>query len=141
MLYPTDSGFVRLVREPQFKDLVTVMSTDLKSIQEYRRYSFSRIQFVENSDSWPFRIHVYRSDLNRVMKQRISEKALEHVSENISPTPRAYRCVGFWEGGSDVVQQDLLEKDIAEFVSSQEKAFDVFRAYPLYTRPQSQKKY
>ncbi len=72
MLVPTETGFLEIVKEPQFKDIYTVQATDLDSILLMRKHTRARYVLNVYSRTSRFFTYAYLSDIARALDMTIA---------------------------------------------------------------------
>lgn len=132
MLVPTESGFIEIVKEPQFDEIYTVQATDARSIRALDRNTMARVIRNDYSKTYRFQTHAHLSEISRALDMPIRSKDIEVLERNISPVPVGYRVMGFWHDREDDVQADVLAKDLDEFRNCSDFHFDEFLKWPLF---------
>jgi hypothetical protein len=132
MLVPTETGFLEIVKEPQFKDIYTVQATDLDSIRLMRKHTRARSVLNDYSRTYRFFTYAYLSDIAAALEMRIAPEDIELLDKNISPAPVGFRVLGFWHDKEDDVQADVLAEDLDDFRYGTDFYFDEFFAWPLF---------
>lgn len=96
MLFLAENGFIDVVKEEQFEDVVTVSASSALSLAEFRRHSEGKIVVNAKNLAFPFIVHVTPDSaayLLKTTKVFVAEKV-----ENFSPEPVAYCFRGTEEG-------------------------------------------
>jgi hypothetical protein len=87
MLVLTKTGFVEIVKEPQFDEILTIQATDLDSARLFRKHTRARLIFNDYSKTYQFFTYAYASDIAAALKMKFNEKDIEELDKNISPAP------------------------------------------------------
>jgi hypothetical protein len=132
MLVPTETGFLEIVKEPQFKDIYTVQATDLDSIRLMRKHTQARSVLNDYSRTYRFFTYAYLEDISAALKMPIASVDVDLLDKNISPAPVGYRVLGFWHDKDDDIQADVLAEELDDFRYGTDFYFDEFRAWPLF---------
>ena len=132
MLVPTETGFLEIVKEPQFKDIYTDQATDLDSIRLMRKHTRARSVLNDYSRTYRFFTYAYLSDIARALDMPIASKDVDLLDKNISPAPVGFRVLGFWHDKEDDIQADVLAEDLEDFRFGTDFHFDEFFAWPLF---------
>jgi hypothetical protein len=132
MLIPTKTGFLEIVKEPQFEDIYTVQATDLDSIRLMRKHTQARSVLNDYSRTYRFFTYAYLEDIATALKMPINSKDIETLDKNISPAPVGYQVLGFWHDKDDDIQADVLADELEQFKYETDFHFDEFRAWPLF---------
>jgi hypothetical protein len=132
MLVPTETGFLEIVKEPQFKEIYTVQATDLDSIRLMRKHTRARSVLNDYSRTYRFFTYAYLSDIGAALDMRISPTDIDLLDKNISPAPVGFRVLGFWHDKEDDIQADVLAEDLEDFRFGTDFHFDEFFAWPLF---------
>lgn len=132
MLVPTKTGFVEIVKEPQFEEIFTIQATDLDSARLFRKHTQARMIFNDYSKTYRFLTYAYALDISAALEMPFREKDVEELTKNISPAPVGYRCLGFWHGREEDVQLDVLAEELSDFQTGNDLDFDEFRAWPIF---------
>jgi len=132
MLVPTETGFIEIVKEPQFDDIYTVQATDSKSIRMFVRNTMARIIRNDYSKTYRFQTHAHLHEISRSLDMPIRSKEIEELDRNISPAPIGYRVLGFWHDRDDDIQADVLVEDLEDFKNGNDFHFDEFVKWPLF---------
>ena len=143
MLVMTETGFIDVVREPQFEDLVLIYSTDLAGIEGLGNYSRGRIRYDEKNCKYPFCVHMYDNDFRGAFDGRFKSSDIEVLPNNVSGDPLAFECRGWWhedtddeiKDGSGMISAIVLPEDVESFQIDEGHNFDQFRAFPLFWLP------
>jgi hypothetical protein len=132
MLIPTKTGFLEIVKEPQFEDIYTVQATDLDSIRLMRKHTQARSVLNDYSRTYRFFTYAYLEDIATALKMPINSKDIETLDKNISPAPVGYQVLGFWHDKDDDIQAEVLAEELEQFKYETDFHFDEFRAWPLF---------
>lgn len=132
MLVPTKTGFVEIVREPQFDEILTIQATDLDSARLFRQHTQARVIFNDYSKTYRFVTYAYASDIAAALKMKFKENDIEELDKNISPAPVGYRCLGFWHDRDEDVQLDVLAEELESFKEGHDLSFDEFFVWPIF---------
>ena len=132
MLIPTQTGFLEIVKEPQFEEIYTVQATDLDSIRLMRKHTRARSVLNDYSRTYRFFTYAYLSDIARALDMPMASKDVDLLDKNISPAPVGFRVLGFWHDKEDDIQADVLAEDLEDFRFGTDFCFDEFRACPLF---------
>ena len=132
MLVPTQTGFLEIVKEPQFEDIYTVQATDLDSIRLMRKHTQARSVLNDYSRTYRFFTYAYLEDISKALKMPIKSGDIEPLDRNVSPAPVGYRVLGFWHDKEDDIQAEVLAEELEEFQNETDFHFDEFRAWPLF---------
>lgn len=132
MLVLTESGFLEIVKEPQFEDIYTVQSTDLNSVKLFRKHTRSKAVLHDYSRTYRFYVYAYLEDIAKALGMAINSADIETLDKNISPAPVGYRVLGFWHDKEDDIQADVLAEELKDFRFGTDFYFDEFRAWPLF---------
>jgi hypothetical protein len=132
MLIPTKTGFLEIVKEPQFDDIYTVQSTDLDSIRLMRKHTQARSVLNDYSRPYRFFTYAYLEDISSALKMPINAKDIDTLDKNISPAPVGYRVLGFWHDKDDDIQAEVLAEELEQFRYETDFHFDEFQAWPLF---------
>jgi len=132
MLVPTETGFLEIVKEPQFKDIYTVQATDLDSIRLMRKHTQARSVLNDYSRTYRFFTYAYLEDISAALKMPIAPADVDLLDKNVSPAPVGYRVLGFWHDKDDDIQADVLAEELDDFRYGTDFYFDEFRAWPLF---------
>lgn len=132
MLIPTQTGFLEIVKEPQFEEIYTVQATDLDSIRLMRKHTRARSVLNDYSRTYRFFTYAYLSDIARALDMPMASKDVDLLDKNISPAPVGFRVLGFWHDKEDDIQADVLAEDLEDFRFGTDFCFDEFRAWPLF---------
>jgi hypothetical protein len=132
MLVPTKTGFLEIVKEPQFKEIYTVKATDIDSAMLLRKRTRARIIFNDYSKDFKFYTYAFREDIAEALKMRVRISDIDELDKNISPAPVGYRCWGIWHDRDEDVQLDILAEELEDFRFANDFAFDEFWAWPLF---------
>jgi hypothetical protein len=132
MLVPTQTGFLDIVKEPQFEDIYTVQATDLDSIRILRKHTQARSVLNDYSRTYRFFTYAYLEDISRALDMPIKASEIELLERNVSPAPVGYKVLGFWHDKEDNIQAEVLSEELEEFQNGTDFNFDEFRAWPLF---------
>lgn len=132
MLVLTETGFIEIVKEPQFDEIYTVQSTDLNSVRLFRKHTRAKSVLNDYSRTYRFYAYAYLSDIARALDMPIKPADIEILDKNISPAPVGYRVLGFWHDKEDDIQADVLAEELDDFRFGTDFYFDEFRAWPLF---------
>lgn len=132
MLVPTKTGFLEIVKEPQFEDIYTVQATDLDSIRLMRKHTQARSVLNDYSRTYRFFTYAYLEDISSALKMPIKAEDIDTLDKNISPAPVGYRVLGFWHDKDDDIQAEVLAEQLEQFRYETDFHFDEFRAWPLF---------
>jgi len=132
MLVPTQTGFIEIVKEPQFDKVYTIKATNIESARLFRKHTHARIIFNDYSKDYRFYTYAYREEIAAALEMRFKASDIEELDKNISPTPVGYRCLGFWHDRDEDVQLDILAEELHDFEFGHGFSFDEFRAWPLF---------
>jgi hypothetical protein len=132
MLVPTKTGFLEIVREPQFKEILTIQSTDLDSIRVFGGKNRTKVVFHDYSRTFRFYGYSYPADIANALEMTFDPADIETLDRNVSPAPVGYRVRGFWHDREDDIRADVLAEELEDFQSSTNFHFDEFRAWPLF---------
>jgi hypothetical protein len=132
MLIPTKTGFIEIVKEPQFNEILTIQATDLDSVRLFRQHTQARMIFNDYSKTFRFFTYAYASDISSALNMKFREKDIEELDKNISPAPVGYRCLGFWHDRDEDVQLDVLAEELEAFKEGHDLSFDEFFVWPLF---------
>ena len=132
MLVLTESGFLEIVKEPQFEDIYTVQSTDLASVRVFRKHTRSKTALNDYSRTYRFYAYGYLQDIAKALDMQIDAKDIETLDKNISPAPVGYTVLGFWHDKEGDIQAEVLAEELKEFRDGTDFHFDEFRAWPLF---------
>ena len=132
MLVPTKTGFLEIVKEPQFEDIYTVQATDLDSIRLMRKHTQARSVLNDYSRTYRFFTYAYLYDISRALGMQIKSEDIEELPKNISPAPVGYRVWGFWHDKEDDIEAEVLAEELDDFRYGTDFYFDEFRAWPLF---------
>jgi hypothetical protein len=132
MLVPTKTGFLEIVREPQFKDIFTIQATDLDSIRVFRGNTKAKVVFHDYSRTFRFYGYAYAADISKALEMTFDPADIEILDRNLSPAPVGYRVLGVWHNREDDIRADVLAEELEDFELSTNFHFDEFRAWPLF---------
>jgi hypothetical protein len=132
MLVLTQTGFIEIVKEPQFNEILTIQATDLDSVRLFRQHTQARMMFNEYSKTLRFFTYANASDISAALNMKFREKDIEELDKNISPAPVGYRCLGFWHDRDEDVQLDVLAEELEAFKEGHDLSFDEFFVWPLF---------
>ena len=132
MLVLTKTGFLEVVKEPQFDNIYTVQATDLDSIKLLRKHTQSRSILNDYSRTYRYFTYAYLEDIATAFDMSISQIDVDLLDKNISPAPVGYRVLGFWHDKDDDIQCDVLAEELDDFRYGTDFYFDEFRAWPLF---------
>jgi hypothetical protein len=132
MLIPTQTGFIEVVKEPQFEEILTIQATDLDSARLFRKHTQARLIFNDYSKTYRFFTYAYASDIKAALNMKFNEKDIEELDKNISPAPVGYRCLGFWHDRDEDVQLDVLAEELENFKEGHDLSFDEFFVWPIF---------
>lgn len=140
MLVITETGFIDVVREPQFEDLVLIYSTDLAGIMSLGNYSRGKIRYDETNFKYPFCVHMYECDFRGAFDGRFKSGDIELLEKDVSGEPLAFECKGWWHeetddefrDGSGMIEAVVLPEDVESFQIDEGHNFDEFRAFPVF---------
>jgi hypothetical protein len=132
MLIPTKTGFLEIVKEPQFEDIYTVQATDLDSIRLMRKHTQARSVLNDYSRTYRFFTYAYPEDIATALKMPIKSSDIDTLDKNISPAPVGYQVLGFWHDKGDDIQAEVLAEELEQFRYETDFHFDEFRAWPLF---------
>ena len=146
MLYQTETGFLDVVVEPQFKEftfgsqLCSVRSTDLLSLTRMKNSIRGDIDFRQRDLYYPFTGFAYLDDLARELKTKSILQNIDYAAEDFSRTPAAYTYLGFeepdaWGVDGDTWQGDISSDEVHTFQFSVDAYFEYFRVWPLFHLP------
>jgi hypothetical protein len=127
-----ETGFLEIVKEPQFKDIYTVQATDLDSIRLMRKYTRARSVLNDYSRTYRFFTYAHLSDIAATLEMRIAPEDVDLLGKNISPAPVGFRVLGFCHDKEDDIQADVLAEDLDDFRYGTDFYFDEFFAWPLF---------
>ncbi len=132
LLIPTQTGFLEIVKEPQFEDIYTVQATDLDSIRLMRKHTQARSVLNDYSRTYRFFTYAYLEDISRALAMDIEPSEIELLDRNVSPAPVGYKILGFWHDKEDSIQTEVLAEELEDFQNGTDFNFDDFRAWPLF---------
>jgi hypothetical protein len=132
MLVLTETGFIEIVKEPQFDEIYTVQATDLDSIRLLRKHTRARSVLNDYSRTYRFFTYAYLSDIATALDMPITSADVELLNKNVSPAPVGFRVLGFWHDKEDDIQADVLAEDLEDFRFGTDFFFDEFFAWPLF---------
>lgn len=132
MLVPTKTGFVEIVKEPQFEEIFTVQATDMDSARLFRKHTQARLIFNDYSRTYRFLTYAYPLDISAALCMPFRPQDVQELDKNISPAPVGYRCLGFWHDRDEDVQLDVLAEELEAFQQGHDLDFDGFRAWPIF---------
>ena len=132
MLVPTKTGFLEIVKEPQFKDIYTIKATDIESARLLRKRTRARIIFNDYSKDYKFYTYAFREDIAAALEMKVRASDIDELDKNISPAPVGYRCWGIWHDRDEDVQLDILAEELEDFRFGNDFSFDEFWAWPLF---------
>jgi hypothetical protein len=132
MLVPTETGFIEIVKEPQFDDIYTVQATDSKSIRAFHRNTLARVIRSDYSRTYRFQTHAHLYEISTALDMVVNSKDIEVLTRNISPEPVGYRVHGFWHDKEEDVQADVLAGEVEKFKQENYYHFDEFMTWPLF---------
>ena len=132
MLVLTQTGFIEIVKEPQFNEILTIQATDLDSVRLFRQHTQARMIFNDYSKTFRFFTYAYASDISAALNMKFRERDIEELDKNISPAPVGYRCLGFWHDRDEDVQLDVLAEELEAFKEGHDLSFDEFFVWPLF---------
>ena len=132
MLVPTLTGFLEIVKEPQFEDIYTVQSTDLNGVRLFKKHTRAKSVLNDYSQKYRFYAYAYLDDISRALDMPIKPTDIETLDRNISPAPVGYRCWGIWHDRDEDVQLDILAEELQDFELGNDFSFDEFWAWPLF---------
>jgi hypothetical protein len=132
MLVPTETGFLEIVKEPQFQEIYTVQATDLNSVRLIRKHTMAKSVLNDYSRKYRFYTYAYLDGISRALDMPINPKEIETLERNISPAPVGYRVLGYWDDKVDSIEADVLAEDLDDFRYGTDFYFDEFRAWPLF---------
>lgn len=132
MLVPTKTGFLEIVREPQFKEILTIQSTDLDSIRVFGGKNKTKVVFHDYSRTFRFYGYAYPADISKALEMTFDPAEIEVLDRNVSPAPVGYRVLGLWHNRDDDIRADVLAEELEDFQFSTNFQFDEFRAWPLF---------
>ena len=133
MLVPTQTGFIEIVKEPQFEDIYTIKATNIESARLFRKHTRARINFNDYNKDFKFTTYAYADDIKAALEMKFKASDIEELDRNISPAPVGYRCLGFWHDKDDDVQVDVLAEEFEDFRYGNDFYFDEFFAWPLFS--------
>jgi hypothetical protein len=132
MLVLTETGFLEIVKEPQFQEIYTVQATDLNSVRLIRKHTMAKSVLNDYSRKYRFYTYAYLDGISRALDMQINPKEIETLERNISPAPVGYRVLGYWDDKVDSIEADVLAEDLDDFRYGTDFYFDEFRAWPLF---------
>ena len=132
MLVLTETGFIEIVKEPQFEDIYTVQSTDLNGVRLFKKHTRAKSVLNDYSQKYRFYTYAHLDDISRALDMPIKAADIETLDRNISPAPVGYRVLGFWHDKDDDIQADVLASELDDFRYGTDFYFDEFRAWPLF---------
>jgi hypothetical protein len=132
MLVLTETGFLEIVKEPQFEEIYTVQATDLNSVRLIRKHTMAKSVLNDYSRKYRFYTYAYLDGISRALDMPINPKEIETLERNISPAPVGYRVLGYWDDKLDSIEADVLAEDLDDFRYGTDFYFDEFRAWPLF---------
>ena len=132
MLVITESGFIEIVKEPQFEDIYTIQATDLNSARLFRKHTMAKSVLNDYSRTYRFYSYAYLEDISRALDMPIKKESIETLERNISPAPVGYRVYGFWHDREGDIQADVLAEELDDFRYGTDFYFDEFKAWPLF---------
>jgi hypothetical protein len=132
MLVLTETGFLEIVKEPQFEEIYTVQATDLNSVRLIRKHTMAKSVLNDYSRKYRFHTYAYLDGISRALDMPINPKEIETLERNISPAPVGYRVLGYWDDKVDSIEADVLAEDLDDFRYGTDFYFDEFRAWPLF---------
>jgi hypothetical protein len=132
MLVLTETGFLEIVKEPQFEEIYTVQATDLNSVRLIRKHTMAKAVLNDYSRKFRFYTYAYLDGISRALDMPINPEDVHTLDRNISPAPVGYRVLGTWFDKDEKVELDILAEDLRQFISGTELNFDEFRAWPLF---------
>lgn len=132
MLVLTETGFLEIVKEPQFKEIYTVQATDLNSVRLIRKHTMAKSVLNDYSKKYRFYTYAYLDGISRALDMPINPKEIETLERNISPAPVGYRVLGYWDDKVESIETDVLAEDLDDFRDGTDFHFDEFRAWPLF---------
>ena len=132
MLVLTETGFLEIVKEPQFEEIYTVQATDLNSVRLIRKHTMAKSVLNDYSRKYRFYTYAYLDGISRALDMPINPKEIETLERNISPAPVGYRVLGYWDDKVDSIEADVLAEDLDDFRHGTDFYFDEFRAWPLF---------
>lgn len=132
MLVLTKTGFVEIVKEPQFDEILTIQATDLDSARLFCQLTRARVIFNDYSKTYRFITYAYASEIAAALKMKFKENDIEELAKNISPAPVGYRCLGFWHDRDEDVQLDVLAEELEAFKEGHDLSFDEFFVWPIF---------
>jgi hypothetical protein len=132
MLVLTETGFLEIVKEPQFEEIYTVQATDLNSVRLIRKHTMAKSVLNDYSRKYRFYTYAYLDGISRALDMPINPKEIETLERNISPAPVGYRVLGYWDDKVDSIEADVLAEDLDDFRYGTDFYFDEFRAWPLF---------
>lgn len=132
MLVLTETGFLEIVKEPQFTEIYTVQATDLNSVRLIRKHTMAKSVLNDYSKKYRFYTYAYLDGISRALDMPINPKEIETLERNISPAPVGYRVLGYWDDKVESIEADVLAEDLDDFRYGTDFYFDEFRAWPLF---------
>ena len=132
MLVLTETGFLEIVKEPQFKEIYTVQATDLNSVRLIRKHTMAKSVLNDYSRKYRFHTYAYLDGISRALDMPIDPIQIETLERNISPAPVGYRVLGYWDDKVESIETDVLAEDLDDFRDGTDFNFDEFRAWPLF---------
>lgn len=133
MLVPTQTGFIEIVKEPQFEDIYTIKTTNVESARLFRKHTRARINFNDYDKDFKFTTYAHGEDIKAALDMKFKLADIEELDRNISPAPVGYRCLGFWHDKDEDVQIDVLAEEFDDFKDGNDFYFDEFFAWPLFS--------
>jgi hypothetical protein len=132
MLFLTENDFVDVVKEQQFKDVVTVSASSALTLARFRRYSEGKIIVNPENMAFPFMVHVSTSDAAHLIKS--SRVYAADKVDNISPEPVAYCYRGFERETENPTWGYCWPNEVDDIYYSLDDLEDV-SFYPLFEIP------
>jgi hypothetical protein len=132
LLVPSNSGFIEIVKEPQFEDIYTIKVTSIEIARLFRKHTKSRVILNDYTRDYRFYTYALLQDIETALQMEIRDADIELLNRNISPAPVGYRCIGIWHESNEQVQLDIFAEELNEFKHENNLNFDEFLAWPLF---------
>lgn len=136
MLLITSSGFVEILREPQFPQHFTVCGETEASLQPLVAKTYSEDMTINSQTNFPYVTYAFEDEVRAAFKISNSSWTVTESPVNLSPEPLGYFAyctnpeTGAWQ--KNYVYTQPLQFHFAEL---DEIAGDwpIFRFYPVYS--------
>lgn len=133
MMFLTKFGFVDVVRERDFPGMVTVRSSTLGGLAQFKRRTMARpVMAVRDAALWPYLLHVRVEAANSALNTHKIYGA-EKI-RRVSPKPVAFYYNAWQHEGDDNAQGYAWPEEVDDLRWSID-GFDEWEFYPVFEVP------